>query len=58
MRDRLQRQVGVRGPKIPITAITIAIAAAMNANTPGAPKASSMKAMMNELKMTESRLQE
>src|SRR5271165_1656208 len=48
----------VRGPKTPIVAITIAIAAAMKAKTPGAPRASSTKAMMKELKITESRLQE
>ena len=57
-RDLLQREVGRARTKIPIVAITIAIAAAMKTNTPNAPKASSMKAMTKELKITESRLQE
>ncbi len=48
----------VRGPKIPIVAITIAIAAAMKTKTPKAPNLSSTKAMTKEEKMTESRLQE
>ena len=48
----------VRGPKRPIVAITTPIAAAMNTNTPKAPERASTKAMMNELKMTESRLHE
>src|SRR5208337_5058729 len=51
-------RLAVRGPKSPIVAITTPIAAAMKANTPAAPKASSTKAMTKELKMTERRLQE
>ena len=48
----------VRGPKNPIVAITTPIAAAMKTKTPNAPKALRMKAMTNDLKITESRLQE
>ena len=48
----------VLGPKMPIVAITIAIAPAMKTNTPGAPKASRMKAMTKDEKITESLLHE
>ena len=48
----------VRGPNRPIVAMTTPIAAAMNTKTPRAPERASTKAMMNELKMTERRLQE
>jgi hypothetical protein len=45
----------VRGPKRPIVAITRPIAAGEDAE---GPERSSTKAMMKELKMTESRLQD
>ncbi len=48
----------VRGPNRPIVAMTIPIATAMKTKTPWAPNSSRMKAITNELKMTESRLQE
>ena len=48
----------VRGPKMPIVAITTPIAAAMKTKTPNAPEAFRMKAMMKDEKITESRLHE
>ena len=48
----------VRGPKIPIVAITTPIAAAMKTKTPNAPEAFRMNAMMKDEKITESRLHE
>jgi hypothetical protein len=48
----------VRGPINPIAAITIAIAPAMNANTPSVPKPFSTAAMTNDEKIAEKRLHE
>ena len=48
----------MRGPIKPIAAITISIAAAMNAKTPVVPKFFSTPAMANEVKIAENRLQE
>ena len=48
----------MRGPIHPITAITISMAAAMNANTPVVPKLFRTPAIRNEVKIAEKRLQE
>lgn len=48
----------VRGPMNPIAAITIAIAPAMNANTPNVPKPFSTAAITNDEKIAEKRLHE
>ncbi len=48
----------VRGPMSPIAAITIAIAPAMNANTPKVPKPFSTAAITNDEKIAEKRLHE
>ena len=45
-------------PIHPITAITISMAAAMNANTPVVPKLFRTPAIRNEVKIAEKRLQE
>ncbi len=48
----------VRGPISPIDAITIAIAPAMNTNTPGVPNPFSTAAIANDVKIAEKRLHE
>lgn len=48
----------VRGPISPITAITTAIAPAMNTNTPAVPKPFSTAAIANDVKIAEKRLHE
>lgn len=48
----------VRGPIRPIAAITIAIAPAMNTNTPAVPKPFSTAAITNDVKIAEKRLHE
>lgn len=58
MRNLFERDACVRGPIMPITIITIAIAPAMNTNTPVDPKYFSTDAIKNAVKIAEKRLHE